>query len=121
MTNKGKEEHFVLKTAFFNICKLWELSEKEQSIVLNMPESELNKFIHCKDVTLCEDTLNRILYVIDIFKALNTLLPNPERADSWIKTPNSAPLFKGVSALNILIEDSKLNLILIRDYLYSYL
>ena len=45
------------------------------------------------------DTLERLSYLLGIYKALQILLPDPHAADEWVRKPNTAPPFGGSSAL----------------------
>ncbi len=103
--------------AFFNICSLWKLSTKQQEILLGLSESTFFKYKKDKNVILHRDTLERISYIVGIYKALNVLFPDSERADKWIKKPNNAPLFKGEPALNFMLRGNVLDLALVRNYL----
>ena len=52
-----------------------------------------------REAKLSRDTLERISYILGIWKALQILLPDPAAADAWIRKPNAAPLFSGKPAL----------------------
>ena len=41
------------------------------------------------------DLVERLSYILGIYKALHILLPDPRLADTWINRPNTAPLFGG--------------------------
>jgi hypothetical protein len=47
------------------------------------------------DGQLSRDTLERVSYILGIYKALQILLPDHDAADAWIRKPNSAPPFGG--------------------------
>ena len=66
---------------------------------------------------LPKDTLERISYVLGIYKALQILLPDGKAADAWIKKPNSAPLFRGKSALDRMLSGQVSDLFVVRQYL----
>ncbi len=67
--------------------------------------------------TLPRDTLERISYVLGIYKALQILIPDPRSADVWIKKPNGAPLFNGKSALARMLTGNVSDLYVVRQYL----
>lgn len=109
---------------FFGITDEWELSSKEQMILLGNPAKSsfyrMKEFADgksVKPVKLAQDTLERVSYIMGIYKALNILLPNPKRAAEWIKKPNSAPLFNGHSALEIMLKGRVTDLSDVRRYL----
>jgi uncharacterized protein (DUF2384 family) len=104
--------------AFFNIARLWGLSQAEQQKLLALPRSTLAKYrAHPETARLSSDTLERISYVLGIYRALQILLPRPEAADSWIRRPNDAPLFNGASALDRMLSGRVADLYVVRHYL----
>ena len=68
-------------------------------------------------VGVSASTLERISYVLGIYKALHILLPNPQAADSWIHRPNSAPPFNGAPALERMLGGTIGDLYVVRQYL----
>jgi hypothetical protein len=68
-------------------------------------------------VRLPRDTLERLSYLLGIYKALQLLLPNARAADDWIRRPNDAPLFGGKSALDRMLSGNVADLFLVRQYL----
>ena len=70
-----------------------------------------------QEVALPKDTLERISYILGIWKALQILLPNEASADAWVKKPNEAPLFNGRSALQRMLSGQVADLFVVRQYL----
>ncbi len=105
--------------AFRDIAGHWKLSRLEQRILLGaVPESTFSKYVRDPEsAVLSFDTLQRISHVLGIFKALNVLLPDEQLADDWISKPNSAPLFKGASAKEIMLDGTIQSLAAVRAYL----
>ena len=102
----------------FNILKAWGLSEDHEAAVLGQPDrNALRDWKAGKGPELVEETILRISYVLGIFKAINTLLPIPERADAWISKPNKAPIFGGQSALDRMTNGDLEDLKVVRQYL----
>ena len=66
---------------------------------------------------LSRDTLERVSYVLGIYKALQILLPQQEAADAWVRKPNAAPLFGGRSALERMLSGNVADLYVVRQYL----
>ncbi len=91
---------------FFTIARLWNLSPKEEAILLGLPNQDTLAEIcdEKKSSIITEETLLRISYVLGIYKQLNTLFPMPKNADQWLSMTNSAPLFSGESALSFLLK-----------------
>ena len=69
------------------------------------------------DGSLSPDTLERISYILGIYKALRILLPTEKAANEWLHKPNNAPLFGGRSALEKLMKGHVLDLADVRRYL----
>lgn len=104
--------------AFFNLAKTWELSEQEQMKLLGLnSRSTLHAWKSGRVSKISRDTLERISYLLGIFKAINILLPDRKRADEWIRRPNSAPLFGGRSALDRMTTGNIGDLYVVRQYL----
>jgi hypothetical protein len=103
---------------FFRIAELWGLSADEQMILLGVTSrSTFFKWKRIQDVILPKDTLERISYVLGIYKALQILLPDERAADTWIRKPNAAPLFGGQSALSRMLSGHVSDLYVVRQYL----
>lgn len=66
---------------------------------------------------LPRDTLERISYILGMYKALQVLLPDEKAADEWIRRSNSAPFFAGRSALDRMTSGRVADLYLVRQYL----
>lgn len=105
--------------AFGNIVQLWQIGVEEQLTLLgDPPRSTFYKWKKQPETAhLGRDTLERISYLLGIYKALQILLPEPKAADSWIKKPNAAPLFGGKSALDRMLSGNVSDLYVVRQYL----
>jgi hypothetical protein len=105
--------------AFFNIARDWGLSTDEQMVLLGSPGR--STFFKWKSATesadLKRDNLERLSYILGIYKALQVLLPSIAAADAWIKKPNSALLFGGKSALDRMLAGNVADLLAVRQYL----
>jgi len=103
---------------FFRIAQLWDLSVEQQMTLLGLTaRSTFFKWRKDPNITLSKDTLERISYILGIFKALNILLPDERAADGWVKRPNAAPLFAGRSALDRMLSGQVADLFVVRQYL----
>ena len=104
--------------AFFRLAERWKLRVAEQRKLLgDPPESTFYKWKREQDGALGRDTLERISYVLGIFKALAILFPQPERADAWLRKSSSAPTFGGQSALQRMLSGNVADLFVVRQYL----
>jgi Protein of unknown function (DUF2384) len=90
---------------FFNITRAWQLSASEERALLGWPPSStFHKYKSGAPGTLSVDTLTRLSLVLGIYKSLHVLYPEPELADTWVKLPNTNPLFDGRPALKLMTD-----------------
>jgi hypothetical protein len=106
--------------AFARIAELWHLSVAEQLTLLGIgSRSTYFKWRKAAAARLPRDTLERLSYLLGIYKALQLLLPDAQAADDWIRRPNQEPLFGGRSALERMLSGNVADLYLVRQYLDS--
>ena len=104
--------------AFVNIAEAWDLSVAEQLTLLGIPSrSTFFKWRREREPRLPADTLERLSYLLGIYKSLQILLPDPKAADEWVRRPNDAPLFGGKSALDRMLSGQVADLYVVREYL----
>ncbi len=105
--------------AFFHLSLQWELSAAEERVLLGSPpESTFFSWKAKKTAArLSHDVLERISYLLGIYKALHILLPNQQSADTWIRKPNAASLFNGQSAIDRMLAGNLVDLADVRRYL----
>lgn len=104
--------------AFFRIAKAWGLKSAEARRLLgDPPESTFYKWKKQQDGTPGRDVIERISYLLGIFKALELLFPDPTRADAWLRRPNDAAPFGGRSALDRMLSGNVADLYVVRSYL----
>lgn len=105
--------------AFSRIAEQWGLSVEEQLKLLGEPPR--STFYawrkHPEQAQLPRDTLERLSYVLGIYKALQILLPDPAAADAWVRKPNEAPGFGGQPALARMLAGNVADLAYVRRYL----
>lgn len=104
---------------FFRIAALWELSTEEQMTLLGL-QARSTFFKWKKDsasAVLPKDTLERISYVLGIYKALQILLPDEKAADAWVRRANDATPFGGRSALDRMLSGQVADLFVVRQHL----
>lgn len=103
---------------FFGIAEAWGLGTADQITLLGKP-SRSGFFAWKKDpaVALSADTLERISYLLGIWKALRILIPDERQALSWIKKPNLHPLFGGKPPLERMLQGRILDLADVRRML----
>lgn len=104
---------------FFRIADAWQLSADEAATLLGVARSTMFRWKKTMNVPapLPRDILERLSLIFGIYKALQVLLPQPERADAWLRQPNSAPLFSGSPAIDRLLSGLTSDLYVVRTYL----
>lgn len=100
---------------FFRIADAWRLSENEQMRILGLDSrSTLQNWKRGTVSVIPKDALERISYVMGIYKGLQTLLP--QTADEWVRKPNKAQVFGGKSALDRMVSGNVADLYVVRQY-----
>ena len=104
--------------AFTHIAEAWGLSVAEQLKLLGIASrSTFFKWRREREPRLPHDTLERLSYLLGIYKSLQILLPDTRAADEWVRKPNQAPLFGGRSALDRMLSGQVADLYVVREYL----
>jgi len=79
-----------LKT-YFRIMEDWEISDTDAMILLGKPSRALfYKWKKSEVSSVPHDTVSRISYVLGIYKSLQILFLDTDRADRWVNRPNLA-------------------------------
>ena len=104
------------KRAFFRIMDAWGVGDHEARVLLGAPSrSTFYNYKRGEGGVPSADTLERISYVLGIYKALQLLFPNPAQADAWMRKPNRA--FGDRSALEHVLGGKVVDLASVRGYL----
>ncbi len=89
----------VALKVFFRICQAWQLNDEEEIGLLG---SNSGVSRNGENDALSLETLERISYVLGIYKALRTLFPEESQANAWPRKPNQH--FEGKSALEVMLD-----------------
>ena len=116
-SSHGAEKNAVALKAFFKITAKWKLSSQQEMVILGVSKSTFYTGKSKKNGDLPKDTLERISYILGIYKALRILLPTEDAANQWIKKNNHTPLLNGNSALDKLMKGNVVDLADVRRYL----
>jgi hypothetical protein len=101
---------------FFRIAEAWNLKEQEQMRLLGLDtRSTFQAWKRGAVSAIPKDALERISYVLGIYKGLQILLPRT--ADEWVRKPNAAPLFGGRTALERMVSGNVADLYEVRRYI----
>jgi hypothetical protein len=116
MKDDPKNVSKIVLKVFFNIMRDWNVKNNDQRIILGEPsDSTFYNWRKNQAKSLPRDTLERISYILGMYKSLGILFPTREQADAWVAKPNSA--FNNESALQVMLKGNMLNLITVRNYL----
>ena len=100
---------------FFRIADAWGLKEAEQMKLLGLDNrSTFQTWKRGAVAAIPKDALERISYVMGIYKGLKILLPRS--ADEWVRKPNEAPLFAGRPAIERMASGNVADLYVVRQY-----
>ena len=106
---------------YANIVQAWGLKTAEAMTLMGYDSKTKSTYYKWhrdpSSVKLPKEKLERLSYIFGIYKALQILLPDRSAADSWIKKPNSAPVFNSDSALNRMLSGNVADLFVVRQYL----
>ena len=101
---------------FFRIAETWNLQEQEQMRLLGLESrSTFQSWKRGVVAAIPKDALERISYVLGIYKGLHILLP--KTADQWVRKSNTASIFGGRSALDRMTSGNVADLYVVRQYL----
>ena len=104
--------------AFFNIADQWGLGNEQERVLLGSPgRSTFYRWKRDLSGQLPHDVLERISYILGIYKALHLIFGNEQQADAWISRANDAPMFGGRSALDRMLGGQVADLFVVRQYL----
>lgn len=100
---------------FFRIADAWGLKEQEQMQILGLDSrSTFQSWKRGGVAAISKDALERISYVMGIYKGLQILLP--KTANEWIRKPNTASLFGGRPAIERMTSGNVADLFVVRQY-----
>jgi Protein of unknown function (DUF2384) len=102
---------------FWRLADAWQLNLAEQLSLLGVARTTLYQWKQGKVGPLDRHVLERLSYLFGIYAALQILLPVPERANAWIRKPNTAPFLGGQSALDRMLGGQVGDLFAVRQYL----
>jgi len=112
----GVQRDAAAVRAFFRLVELWGLTMEQARLLLGRPSrATLYNWKAGRVRSLPHDTLQRISYLLGIYKALQILYRDPQLADAWIGRPNAA--FGGQSALARMLAGDVTDLAAVRAHL----
>jgi len=111
-TNSAAPDGFAV---FFALADQWRLTTDQQITLLGSPARSTYFKWKKEGGLLSPDTEERISHLLGIFKALQILFPDPERADAWLRRANR--FFEDRSALGVMLGGKLADILSVRTYL----
>lgn len=99
---------------FFALAEKWSLSADQQMRLLGSPARSTFFKWKKEGGLISGDTFERISHLLSIYKALQILFPDPDRADAWLRRPNK--YFEDHSALDVMLGGTLSDIYRVRAY-----
>lgn len=118
------DQSSVAVKAILRIAELWQLNDRDLGTIMggvSVPSiqrwrRQIREDGHIRG-HLSRDQLDRVSYVLGIYKALHILFANASQADSWIHRPVDLPGFNGRAAIELMREGGMQSLQYVRRFL----
>ncbi|MGO1749645.1 MAG: antitoxin Xre-like helix-turn-helix domain-containing protein [Marinobacter sp.] len=115
--DREAEKGRVALKGFFRVTEEWGCSAEERAKLLGGPSrTTLYNYSKLNPTKLSNDTMERISYMLGIYKALQVLYPTHERANRRIRLKTTEVPFCGKSAMEFMTQGSMMNLMMTRQY-----
>ena len=99
---------------FFALAEKWSLTADQQIRLLGSPARSTFFKWKKEGGLISGDTFERISHLLSIYKALQILFPDPDRADAWLRRPNK--YFEEDSALDVMLGGKLSDIYRVRVY-----
>lgn len=112
----------IVLPGIIKILDKWKCSLDVKLALLGFSSEEKFQVMLSKPITYAfsNEQIKRMSYLLTIYRSLHTILSDRHRADNWVNSPNTAPLFKGQPAIEILKKWRLRDLELVTHYLLSF-
>lgn len=100
-----------------NILERWQVSPAEQQVILGISRRTWFNWRTRPPAQVDTDKLERISYVLGIWKALRQLFPSEQGWERWPWLPNSAGLFAGRKPIELMAGGQVADLYRVRAWL----
>ena len=97
------------------IADSWKLGKEERAKLIGVSDTDYTTLV-ADPTQLSDEVLESISLVLGIYRALHALFPHADQAAAWVRRPNSAPLFGGRPAIDLMLS-SRRGLASVRMYL----
>lgn len=103
--------------AVFRIAEKWGLGNEDVSTLLGQPSrSTFFRWKAGHAAQASQDLLERLSYILGIYKGLHTLFSHDDVADGWVRRPNDNPLFAGQPPLQRMLAGKVSDLYVVRQH-----
>lgn len=103
---------------FFLIADRWTLAPAEVKALLGARRNAtVQGWRNGQSSGVTAETAERLSHLVAIFRALQILFPDSERADAWVRKQNNAAMFSERSALDYMVSNGVGGLAQVRRYL----
>jgi hypothetical protein len=100
-----------------NVLALWDLDQAQQCAMLGISVRSWFGWKKAQPRTVSGSTLERISYILGIWKALRQLFPDHEGYRRWPHLPNNAPMFAGQPPIRRMSAGHVADLYAVREWL----
>lgn len=115
---KSPISHEVAWKSLANMLERFKLNEEEGLCLMgDMPRSTYYKGLKDHSVKLNRDQLERISYLLGIYKGLRILFTDSNQALSWIDRPNILAPFNGITPKSYMLTGSMVRLAEVRRFI----
>jgi hypothetical protein len=103
------------------VLSKWKCSDKVKAELLGFVSEEAFKQVTSNpyDHIYITEQVERMSYILNIYRSLHTLFSKSKQADEWVNKPNTAKIFGGRPALGLMTQSPLSNLELVSNYLKS--
>lgn len=100
-----------------NILEAWEVDRARQCAMLGISERSWYEWRRQPPASIGRDALERVSYILGIWKALRLLLPDRDGYRRWPQLPNRAALFAGRPPIERMSAGQVGDLYVVREWL----
>jgi len=103
------------------VLSKWHCSEKVKSELLGFGSEALFQLMisNPNDYKFTTEQVERMTYILNIYRSLHTIFSETVQADEWINAPNTNELFGGQTAIDVMKKGKVSDMASVAEYLQS--